>query len=371
VNAIEKYGFSSCSARSELGTNEIHEELESLVAEYTGKPAAITFGMGFATNSTNMCALVGKGCLLISDELNHASLVLGSRLTGAKIKPFRHNDMEHLESVLRQSIVTGQDRTHRPWKKILICVEGVYSMEGSVVNLPEVIRLRKKYKAYLYLDEAHSIGALGATGRGVIEHFGLDVNDVDIMMGTFTKSFGAAGGYIAASQDVIDTLRSMSHANIYATSMSPPVVKQSIAAFAQIMGRDGTNKGAERIKQLADNSKYFRERLKAMGFIVYGNAASPIVPMLLYMPAKIAAFSREMKKRKVAVVVVGFPATPIVESRARFCLSASHTREMLDEALEHISEVGDILGLKYSRQGPFPDPRIGTSPAGGITEGCN
>lgn len=223
-------------------------------------------------------------------------------------------------------------------------------MEGSIVNLPEVVRLKKKYKAYLYLDEAHSIGALGATGRGVIEHFGMSPDDVDIMMGTFTKSFGAAGGYIAGSVDVIETLRRRSHAHIYATSMSPPVVQQVISSMVQIMGEDGTTRGQERIRTLAENSKYFRTRLKEMGFIVYGNDASPVVPMMLFMPAKIAAFSREMKKRGVAVVVVGYPATPIIESRARFCLSSSHTRADLDKALEAIDDVGNLLGLKYSRQ---------------------
>ncbi|EGD81712.1 serine palmitoyltransferase [Salpingoeca rosetta] len=211
IDAIKKYGVTYSSPRAELGTSTIHKELEDCVARFIGKEDAMVFGMGFATNSTNMPVLVGKGCLLISDELNHASLVLGARLTGAKIKVFRHNDMEHLESILRTSIIEGQPRTHRPWRKILIVVEGVYSMEGSLVNLPEVIRLKKKYGAYVYLDEAHSIGALGPTGRGVVEHFGCDVNDIDIMMGTFTKSFGGAGGYIAADKVIIDRIRAHSH----------------------------------------------------------------------------------------------------------------------------------------------------------------
>lgn len=353
VAALNKYGMSNCGPRAEFGTSKLHVELEELVAEYVGKPAAITFGMGFATNSANMPALVGKDCLLISDELNHASLVLGARLTGSKIKTFKHNDMVDLERVLRRAVVDGIPKKNRPWRKILICVEGVYSMEGSVVDLPGVIALKKKYKCYLYLDEAHSIGALGPTGRGVVEHFGLDTADVDVMMGTFTKSFGAAGGYIAASEDVIAGLRSRSHANVYATAMSPPVVAQTIAAFKQIMGTDGSTLGKERIHNLADNAKFFRNELKKMGFIVYGNDASPIVPIMLFMPAKIAAFSREMKKRDVAVVVVGFPATPILESRARFCISASHTRADLERALVAIDEVGDILQLKYSNE-PTP-----------------
>merc|ERR1712086_389368 len=141
---------------------------------------------------------------------------------------------EHLEHVLRTAVIEGQPRTHRPWRKILICVEGVYSMEGSLVNLPEVIRLKKKYKAYVYLDEAHSIGALGATGRGVIEHYGLNVDDVDIMMGTFTKSFGAAGGYIAASKAFVNQLRLNSHGHVYAGSMAAGVVAQINATIVEM-----------------------------------------------------------------------------------------------------------------------------------------
>jgi len=352
VDAIKKFGITCSSARAELGTTTIHTELEDLVARFVGKEAAMAFGMGFATNSTNMPVLMGKGCLLISDELNHASLVLGARLTGSKIKVFRHNDMDHLESILRTAIIEGQPRTHRPWRKILIVVEGVYSMEGSLVNLPEVIRLKKKYGAYIYLDEAHSIGALGPTGRGVVEHFGCDVNDVDIMMGTFTKSFGGAGGYIAASKDIIDRIRSHSHSQRYATSMSPAVCQQVISAMRIIMGEDGTTNGQERIKALARNSTYFRQAAQKMGLIVYGNDASPVIPMLIFHPAKIAATSREMKKRGIGVVVVGYPATPIVESRVRFCISASHTRAQLDQTLQALSETTDLLNMKYSRKYP-------------------
>ncbi|ELK01093.1 Serine palmitoyltransferase 2 [Pteropus alecto] len=388
ARVLKEYGVGVCSTRQEIGNLDKHEELEKLVASFLGVEAAMAYGMGFATNSMNF----SKGCLILSDELNHASLVLGARLSGATIRVFKHNNMQSLEKLLKDAIVYGQPRTRRPWKKILILVEGIYSMEGSIVRLPEVIALKKKYKAYLYLDEAHSIGALGPTGRGVVDYFGLDPEDVDVMMGTFTKSFGASGGYIGGKKELIDYLRTHSHSAVYATSLSPPVVEQIITSMKCIMGKDGTtlvasfpeaefgptavcsvsrlnsfqrvtaamdggakaSLGKECIQQLAENTRYFRRRLKEMGFIIYGNEDSPVVPLMLYMPAKIGAFGREMLKRNIGVVVVGFPATPIIESRARFCLSAAHTKEILDTALKEIDEVGDLLQLKYSRHRLVP-----------------
>uniref|UniRef100_A0A8C6SV39 serine C-palmitoyltransferase n=1 Tax=Neogobius melanostomus TaxID=47308 RepID=A0A8C6SV39_9GOBI len=328
----QEYGVGVCSTRQEIANLSLHQELEQLVANFLGLESSMAFGMGFATNSMNIPALVGKGCLILSDELNHTSLILGARLSGATIRVFKHNNMHSLEKMLREAICSGQPRTHRPWKKILIMVEGIYSMEGSVVRLPEILALKKKYKAYLYLDEAHSIGAVGPTGRGVTELFNVNAADVDIMMGTFTKSFGACGGYIAGKKVLVDYIRRHSHSAIYATAMSPPVTEQVIRAMKCIMGQDGGDEGIRRVRQLAENTRYFRARLKEMGFIIYGNDDSPVVPILLYMPAKVVAFAREMLRRKIGVVVVGFPATPITEARARFCLSAAHTRPMLDQA---------------------------------------
>ncbi|XP_035518858.1 serine palmitoyltransferase 3 [Morone saxatilis] len=344
------YGVGVCSTRQEMGNLGIHEELEQLVAKFLGVESSMTFGMGFATNSMNIPAIVGKGCLILSDELNHTSLILGARLSGATIRVFKHNNMHSLEKMLSEAVCSGQPRTHRPWKKILIMVEGIYSMEGSVVRLPEIIALKKKYKAYLYLDEAHSIGAVGASGRGVTELFDVNPADVDVMMGTFTKSFGAAGGYIAGKKELVDYLRSHSHSAVYASAMSPPVTEQIIRAMKCIMGKDGSTEGIRRVRQLAENTRYFRARLKEMGFIIYGNDDSPVVPILLYMPGKVVAFAREMLERKIGVVVVGFPATPITEARARFCLSAAHTRAMLDQVLHHLNELGDTLCLKFSRK---------------------
>ncbi|XP_005795269.1 serine palmitoyltransferase 3 [Xiphophorus maculatus] len=357
ADKLRHYGAGVCSTRQEIGNLKIHEELEQLVADFIGVESSMIFGMGFATNSMNIPALVGKGCLIVSDELNHTSLILGARLSGATIRVFKHNNMHSLEKLLREAVCSGQPRTHRPWKKILIMVEGIYSMEGSVVRLPEIIALKKKYKAYLYLDEAHSIGAVGPSGRGVTELFNVNPADVDVMMGTFTKSFGAAGGYIAGRKELVEYLRSHSHSAVYASAMSPAITEQVMRAMKCIMGKDGTTEGIRRIRQLAENTRYFRAKLKDMGFIIYGDDDSPVVPVLLYMPGKVVAFAREMLKRKIGVVVVGFPATPITEARARFCLSASHTREILDEVLQQMNEVGDLLCLKFSRRkrSAFPD----------------
>ncbi|ESO03112.1 hypothetical protein HELRODRAFT_80970, partial [Helobdella robusta] len=350
--AVHRYGLGVCSSRLEIGSVDLHMELESLLAEFLEVDSTLTFGMGFATNSMNIPALVSKGCLILSDELNHASLVLGSRLSGATVRIFKHNDMVDLECKLRDALFHGQPRTFRPWKKILIIVEGVYSMEGSIVRLPEIIALAKKYKAYIYLDEAHSIGAVGPRGRGVTDYWGCSPRDVDIMMGTFTKSFGAVGGYIGGKKSLIDHLRLRSHSCTYAVSMPALAAQQIISTMRIIMNKTGDDDGPRRVAKLAWNSRYFRARLNKMGFIIYGNVNSPVVPLLLFCPAKVTAFSRECLSRGLATVVVGFPATPIIEARARFCLSAAHNRSTLDRALAIIDEVGDLLRIKYSTKQP-------------------
>lgn len=188
------------SSRRELGTNPLHVELEALTARFLGVEDAISFGMGFATNALNLPSLLSPGCLVISDEKNHASIILGLRLSGAVIRVFKHNNMKSLEKVLQDAVFKGQPKTGEPWRKILIIVEGVFSMEGSIVKLPEILALKKKYKAYVYLDEAHSVGALGPNGRGVLDYYGIDPKEVDIHMGTYTKSFASSGGYIAGSK---------------------------------------------------------------------------------------------------------------------------------------------------------------------------
>ena len=345
---VRKAGLTVASPRSLAGTTDLHVEVEDLVAKFVGKEASMVYSMGFVTNATTFPALVTKGCLLISDELNHASIRFGARLSGASIKMFKHNDMKALEKVLREAISQGQPRTHRPWKKILVVVEGLYSMEGTMCNLPGLIALKKKYKFNLFVDEAHSIGGLGVRGRGVCDYFGIDPAEVDMLMGTLTKSFGANGGYIAADKAIIDKLRVSSAATVFGESPSPFVLAQISSALRCITGEISPGQGEERLQRLAFNSRYVRLGLKRLGFIIYGHDDSPIIPLLLYHPAKMPAFSHEMLKRKISVVVVGYPATPLVSSRARFCVSAAHTKDDLDRLLAACDEVGNILQLKFS-----------------------
>ncbi|WWC96837.1 hypothetical protein V866_003712 [Kwoniella sp. B9012] len=398
---IKKYGVSGAGPRHDASTLDLHVQTENLVARFVGQESAMVVSMGYATNSTTIPALVGKGCLVISDEFNHASIRFGVRLSGASLRSFKHNDVDDLERILREVISQGQPRTHRPWKKILLIVEGLYSMEGSLVNLPVLIDLKKRYKFYLYVDEAHSIGAMGPNGRGVCDYFGVDPRDVDILMGTFTKSFGAAGGYIAGSKQIMDRLRLRSHATCYAESVSPPVLTQIIASMGSIMGvapplaapadiiddRSDTmsissrptaygpapayilpswmklplnllngTEGRERLRRLAFNSRYLSSGLRKLGFIVYGHRDSPIIPLLIYNPGKMPWFSQSMldrlgpDKTPIVVVVVAYPATPLITSRVRFCLSASHTKNDIDLILRACDEVGDLLGMKYGKQ---------------------
>jgi serine palmitoyltransferase len=348
LQAAQDWPTSTGGTRTGVGTTPLHRRLEAKVAQFVGKEDAVVFNMGYGTNSTTVPALVGRGDLIVSDELNHSSIVAGCRASGAMIRSFKHNDAKALENVLREAIAYGRPRTRRPWRKILVMVEGIYSMEGEICDLKEVARVTKKYKAYLYLDEAHSIGALGLSGRGCCEHCGVDPKDVDILMGTFTKSFGGMGGYVASSKAVVDHLRRTCPGVLAHDAMSPIMCAQVLRALDIVSGTVKGDLGRQKIDQLKANSNYFRSELQGFGLHVYGDWDSPIVPVLLYNPTKIAAFSRECFDRGLAVVVVGFPATTLVKSRARFCVSAGHSREDLDDALRKIKEVAELIKIRYA-----------------------
>ncbi|KAF7292843.1 Serine palmitoyltransferase 2 [Mycena indigotica] len=389
--SIRRYGVTSAGTRLMGGSSDLHATTEALVARFVGQEDSLISSMGFATNSAIIPALVGKGCLVISDELNHASIRFGVRLSGANVRMFKHNDMKELESVLRESISQGQPKTHRPWKKILVIVEGLFSMEGTFVDLPRVVELKKKYKFALWVDEAHSIGAVGPNGRGVADFFHINPREIDILMGTFTKSFGAAGGYVAASKTVIDRLRLRAYLGPYAEAMAPPVLVQIVASMASIMGianpilpannsparlsiTDAPDvhpgpapqsllpswltldpslasgiEGRTRLRRIAFNSRYLRAGLTKLGFITYGHSMSPVVPLLLFNPGKMIVFHRMMREWRTPIitVVVTYPACDLMTARVRFCVSAAHTKEDIDEVLRACEVIGDVLDLKH------------------------
>lgn len=348
LQAVKTYGTSSCSTRNAIGTTDLHKDCEKVIANFVGKEDSIIVSQGYGTNASLFASIVDSRCLVLSDSLNHASIRFGIRLSGASVKVFKHNDMKDLEKIIRNEIAQGQPKTHRPWKKIIIAVEGLYSMEGNMVNLPEVVKLKDKYKCYLFVDEAHSIGALGPRGRGICDYFLVNPARIDILMGTLTKSFGATGGYIAADKWIIDKLR-LSYLNCtFGEGVPPPVLEQIISSLQVINGTLSPGEGEERLKRIAFNSRYLRLGLKKLGFIVYGADDSPVIPLLLYLPAKMPAVSRMLYSMKIAVVIVGYPATPITTARVRLCVSSALTKEDLDYVLAKFSEIGDMLYLKFS-----------------------
>mmetsp|Transcript_43026 Transcript_43026/g.98923 ORF Transcript_43026/g.98923 Transcript_43026/m.98923 type:complete len:1069 (+) Transcript_43026:116-3322(+) len=354
--ALEQ-GFSTSASRSEGGTVDIHRELEKEVAEFLSKEDAIVLGMGFATNSTILPALFeasagGSGILVLSDALNHKSIVEGIRLSGAVVKSFEHNSMVVLEQRLKDAVVKGQDGAGKPWRKIFVVVEGIYSMEGDFCRLREIVALKKKYKAYLYLDEAHSIGAVGPSGRGVTELLGVATSEVDIMMGTFTKSFGSAGGYVAASKDVIAALRCNAPGMLVACAMAPPCAAQALAALRVVTGKEGGDAGAQKLAAIRNNANLFRRRLEDGGFKILGDYDSPIVPMMIQNGFKLRNFADITMERGIAVVVVGYPVVPLLYERARFCISAAHTTKQINDVVDEIVKLGHELGIIPPTQDP-------------------
>lgn len=359
IEVLNEYGTSVHGPRNQIGTTDSHSKLEKLIARFVGKDDALIFSQGFTTNANFFTSIIDSECLVISDELNHASIRTGLRVSGTTIKIFQHNDMANLEDVLRTNISQGQPRTKKPWKKILVCVEGLYSMEGTMCALPQILDLKEKYGFYLFVDEAHSIGAMGPNGRGVCDYFNIDPNRIDILMGTFTKSFGAAGGYIAADQNIIDRLRVDILTNGYAESISPVVCAQIYTSLKIISGDINPGEGKERIERIAFNSRYLRFGLRKLGFIAYGMDDAPIIPVLLYVPNKLPAVSRALYKRGIAIVIVGYPATSVITSRVRLCVSAALTKADLDRILQEFDFIGDKLYFKYAKgkhdEEPFDD----------------
>jgi 8-amino-7-oxononanoate synthase len=328
ISAIKKYGTGCAGSRFLNGTLDIHIELEKKLAEFVGKEDAIIYSTGFQVNMGVVPSMTGREDYLIYDELDHASIMTGKQLCFSKVMKFKHNDMESLEKVLQKC---------EPDKVKLIVVDGVFSMEGDIANLPEIVRLSKKYDASIYVDEAHSLGVLGRQGRGVCNHFG-STDDVDVIMGTFSKSFASLGGFVAADESVINWLRHHSRSYIFSASATPAATAAALAAL-EIMQNE-----PERLERLWDVTHFALNGFRSLGFEI-GNTQTPIIPLFIRNNEKTFKFTRMLFDEGIFVNPVVSPAVPSADTLIRFSLMATHTKEQVSIALDKIAKCAKILEI--------------------------
>ncbi|MBL0105208.1 MAG: aminotransferase class I/II-fold pyridoxal phosphate-dependent enzyme [Bacteroidetes bacterium] len=329
AKAVEKYGIGCVGSRFLNGTHYMHEQLEKRLAKFMGKEEVLVFSTGMQTNLGVISALVGKGDFIVADKLIHASLVDGCKLSGGKVMRFRHNNMADLERILQN--VHGKGG-------ILIVVDGVYSMEGDLANLPEIVKLKEKYGARLLVDDAHSTGVLGKTGRGTPEYFGVE-DQVDLIMCSFSKSFASIGGFIAASKEVIHFLKHNARSIIFSASL-PPAVTASVLAVL-----DFIEQKPELGKRAADNAEYLRKALHEMGYDVGEPTPAAIIPILLGKSMTAFQMWRLLYEYGVFTTPVVTPAVPEGRAMIRISTMAIHEKEHLDIILKAFKECGEKLGV--------------------------
>ncbi len=327
INAVKKYGTGCAGSRFLNGTLDIHVELEEKLARFMRKDAALIFSTGFQVNLGVISALVSKDDVVVIDKMNHASIIDGCRLSYGEIKKFKHNDMKDLERVLK-----GIDA-----KGCLIVVDGVFSMEGDIINLPEVVRLAKQYGARLMVDDAHGIGVLGKTGRGTCEHFGLE-QEVDLIMGTYSKSLASIGGFVAGDKDVIHFIKHFARSLIFSAS-PPPASVAAVSAALDIIEQE-----PERIEQLWKNTNKMLKGFKELGFEV-GPSQTPIIPIIVGENEIAFKMAMMLQQEGVFANVAVSPAVPDGKALIRTSYMATHTDEHLDIVLEAFKKVGKALGL--------------------------
>ena len=327
VEATKKYGSGNSGSRFLNGTLDIHIKLEEELAEFLHKEAVITMSTGFQANLGIISAIAGRNDIILCDKENHASIYDGIRLSYAKMIRYEHNDMEDLEAKLKE---IPED------KGILIITDSVFSMTGEICNLPKLVELKNKYGARLMLDEAHGIGVLGANGRGAGEHFGLE-DDVDIIMGTFSKSFASLGGFMAAKKEVIEYVKHTSRPFIFSASITPASVACARRSLEIIKNEP------QRVQRLRDISAYMRKQLKEKGVNII-EAETPIIPIFVYEDEKAFMACKMLLERGVYVNPVITPATPPGQALLRTSYMATHTEEQMDFAAQQIAEVLKELG---------------------------
>jgi glycine C-acetyltransferase len=327
IRAMERHGCGAGASRSVSGTTELHRDLEERIARFKGSEAALILSTGYMANIGLLTTLVGEGDLIVSDELNHASIVDGCRLARAEVWVYRHRAMDHLEVLLKRS-------SHR---RRLIVTDGVFSTEGAIAPLPDIRQLADRYGALVMVDDAHATGVLGRGGRGTREHFGM-AERIEIQMGTLGKALGGFGAYVAGTQDLIDYLINCCRPFIYTTAIPPAVAAMAMAAL------DIVEQEPQRRARLWENTAYFRKGMQEMGFDL-GRSETPIVPVLIGDNALTMAADRRLMARGVFAQGIRPPSVPAQGARLRTTLMATHTTEDLDYALASFKEVGKELGL--------------------------
>src|SRR5688500_14613837 len=326
--AVDEFGTGTHGVRSLAGTLTLHTELEETIAHFKHTEAAITYSSGYATNLSVVSTLMGRGDYVFSDKLNHASIVDGCLMSGAEFRRFRHNDMEHLEGLLKNA---PADVTK------LVIADSVFSMDGDIIDLPKMLELCKKYHAWLMIDEAHSVGVLGEKGTGIEEYFGLgDV--IDIKMGTLSKTIPSVGGYVAAKKEIITYLRHASRAYIFSAALPPAQAAASNEAFKVILDEPW------RVERLNQNTRQFIGGLKSMGFDTMLTETA-IVPVLCGDDDTAFAMTREAQLNNVFVLPVVSPAVPEGLARLRATVTAAHEPSEIERAMDVIGEAGKKLGV--------------------------
>lgn len=328
--AVDSHGVGAGAVRTINGTLDLHKELEDTLAEFKGTEAVIAFTSGFNANQGAIPAIMKKGDAILSDELNHASIIDGCRLSGAKIIRVNHSDMDDLRKKAKEATESGE------YNKVMFITDGVFSMDGDVALLPEIVEIAKEFDLITYVDDAHGSGVMGK-GAGTVKHFGLE-KEVDMQMGTLSKAIGVVGGYVAGSQELIDYLKVAGRPFLFSTALTPADTKAITEAVRKIMA------STELHDKLWENGDYLKAGLKNLGFDI-GHSETPITPVIIGEEKLTQEFSKRLKEEGVYAKSIVFPTVPRGTGRVRNMPTAAHTKEMLDDALKIYEKVGKELGI--------------------------
>lgn len=329
IEAVEKYGAGAGAVRTIVGNMSIHEELEEILAKFKREEAAFVYQSGFNCNAGTIQAVTEEGDIIVSDELNHASIIDGARLSKAARAIYKHSDMDSLEAVLKDA--------RKKYRNILIITDGVFSMDGDIAKLPEIVELAEKYDAMTYVDDAHGSGVLGESGRGTVDHFGLH-GRVDFTIGTLSKAIGVVGGYVAGSKTMYEWLSHRARPVLFSTALPPAAVGAIIEAIKILM------ETTEYTDRLWENARYWKDKIGSLGFDT-GNSETPITPVIIGDEAKTMVFSRKLLENGVFVSGIVYPTVPRGTGRVRCMVTAAHTKEQLDRAAEIFEKVGKEMNI--------------------------